>query len=38
MFDLNQIFTLQNILIYIVLINLIGFGIMFIDKQKAKHR
>ena len=30
-------FTIKNILIYIVVINLIGFLIMFIDKKKAKY-
>lgn len=35
--DFNTIFTIQNIIIYLVLINLIGFAVMFIDKQKAKN-
>ena len=35
--DFSQILTVQNILIYLVIINIIGFGIMYIDKQKAKH-
>lgn len=34
--DFSQIFTVQNIAIYLVVINLIGFAIMYIDKQKAK--
>lgn len=33
---MEQIFTIQNILIYVLSINLIGFLSMFIDKQKAK--
>ena len=33
---LHQIFTVQNIVIYIIIINVIGFLAMFIDKQKAK--
>lgn len=34
--QLNQIFTLQNIIIYFVTINLLTFLIMYIDKKKAK--
>lgn len=34
--QLNQIFTLQNIIIYFVIINLLTFLIMYIDKKKAK--
>lgn len=34
--ELNEIFTTQNIIIYFVVINIVGFLIMFIDKQKAK--
>ena len=33
---IQEIFTLKNIIIYFVVINLIGFLIMYIDKQKAK--
>lgn len=32
----QDIFTTKNIIIYIVVINLIGFLAMYIDKQKAK--
>ncbi len=34
--ELKEIFTTQNIIIYLVVINIIGFLIMYIDKQKAK--
>lgn len=34
---IQQIFTWQNILIYLVIINLIGFFIMWLDKKKAQH-
>ena len=34
--DLQNIFTTKNIIIYFILINIIGFLIMYIDKQKAK--
>ncbi len=30
------IFTLKNFLIYLVIINLLGFLVMFIDKRKAE--
>ena len=33
---LEDIFTTKNIIIYLIVINIIGFLIMFIDKQKAK--
>ena len=33
---IQEIFTVKNIIIYFVVINIIGFLIMFIDKQKAK--
>lgn len=36
MLKLEDIFTMQNIIIYIVCINIIGFFVMCIDKQKAK--
>ena len=31
-----NIFTLKNILIYLLMINLIGFGMMWSDKRRAK--
>lgn len=34
--SIQDIFTTKNIIIYFVLINIIGFLIMFIDKRKAK--
>lgn len=33
---MNEIFTIKNIIIYFIIINLLGFFIMYIDKQKAK--
>lgn len=33
----NIVFTWQNIAIYLVIINLIGFFIMWLDKRKAKY-
>lgn len=33
---LKEIFTAQNFVIYIVIINIIGFLAMYIDKQKDK--
>ena len=33
---IKDIFSTQNIVLYLVIINIIGFLIMFIDKQKAK--
>lgn len=33
---LKEILTAQNFVIYIVIINIIGFLAMYIDKQKAK--
>lgn len=33
---MENIFTTKNIIIYFIIINLIGFAIMYIDKQKAK--
>jgi uncharacterized membrane protein YsdA (DUF1294 family) len=35
-FMLKEILTAQNFVIYIVIINIIGFLAMYIDKQKAK--
>ena len=32
---MREIFTIQNIIIYFICINLIGFFTMFIDKRKA---
>lgn len=32
----NEIFSIPNVLIYLLIINLIGFAVMFIDKRKAK--
>ena len=34
--DIKNIFTLKNLLIYLIIINIIGFLVMYIDKQKAK--
>ena len=34
--NIKQIFTVQNIVIYITIINIIGFFIMWLDKRKAK--
>lgn len=33
---IEEIFTLKNILIYLLIINLIGFYMMWSDKRKAK--
>ncbi len=33
---IEEIFSIQNILIYLVIVNILGFLIMFIDKRKAK--
>ena len=33
---IQEIFTVKNIIIYFIAINIIGFLIMYIDKQKAK--
>ena len=33
---IQEIFTLKNILLYLLMINLIGFGMMWSDKRKAK--
>lgn len=33
---IEEIFTIQNIILYFIIINLIGFFIMWLDKQKAK--
>lgn len=34
--QIQDIFTIKNIIIYFLIINLIGFLVMYIDKQKAK--
>lgn len=34
--NLENIFTTQNIIIYFVIINVIGFLIMWLDKRKAR--
>ena len=34
--DMQNIFTTQNIIIYFIIINIIGFLAMYIDKQKSK--
>ncbi len=34
--NIQNIFTIQNIIIYILIINILGFLAMYIDKQKAK--
>lgn len=33
---LNEILTVQNVILYLLLINLIGFITMFLDKKKAE--
>lgn len=33
---IDKIFSTQNIIIYLIIINILGFLLMFIDKQKAK--
>ena len=33
--EFNKIFTMQNMIIYFVVINIIGFFIMWLDKRKA---
>ena len=33
--NINEIFTVQNIIIYFIVINLIGFFVMWLDKRKA---
>lgn len=34
---IQQILTWQNILIYLIIINLIGLFVMWLDKRKAQH-
>lgn len=36
MIELGKIFTIQNIIIYLIIINLIGFYMMWSDKRRAK--
>ena len=33
--NFNKIFTMQNMIIYFIVINIIGFFIMWLDKRKA---
>lgn len=33
---MNEIFTIQNIIIYLIIINIVGFLVMGIDKKRAK--
>ena len=35
--DFSKIFNLQNAIIYLIIINLIAFLAMYIDKKKAKY-
>ena len=37
MFGMEEIFTVKNIVIYFLAINLFGFFIMWLDKKKAKY-
>lgn len=34
---MEEIFTIPNILLYVLIINVIGFCAMWIDKRKAQH-
>ena len=36
MIRLNSIFTIKNLIIYLIIINIIAFLAMFIDKKKAE--
>lgn len=36
MIDINNVFTIKNLIIYVVAINIIAFLAMFIDKRKAE--
>ena len=36
MIELNNIFTIKNLIIYLIIINIIAFLAMFIDKKKAE--
>lgn len=33
--DVTNIFTMQNFIIYLVIVNIIGFLVMWLDKRKA---
>lgn len=35
--DLSQIFNLRNAIIYLIIINIVAFLAMYIDKKKAKY-
>lgn len=35
---MNEILTIPNIMLYVIIINVIGFCAMWIDKRKAQHR
>lgn len=35
--DLQEMFSIRNIIIYVIAMNLFGFLIMWIDKKKAQH-
>lgn len=35
--SLQEIFSLQNIIIYFIVVNLVGFFIMWLDKRKAQY-
>ena len=37
MLKFEEIFTIENIIIYLIVINLIGFFIMWLDKRRAKN-
>ena len=36
MIKIEEILTIQNVVIYLIVINLIAFGAMWLDKRKAK--
>lgn len=36
MIDINNVFTIKNLIIYVIAINIIAFLAMFIDKRKAE--
>ena len=36
MIELNNIFAIKNLIIYLIIINIIAFLAMFIDKKKAE--
>lgn len=35
--NMQEIFSVQNIVIYLLIVNLFGFLIMWLDKRKAQH-